>query len=225
MKSIYESPNQQVMALVDLRRKYYVVQLVGKISGQSYRACLLQVLKHSKESSITKIILNTKDLTSNPDLAGIWLASHFIRRFYKIHGNLRLAVVNPKRKISQFTSAWLQVILKPMRLEFPLRFFQSLKESQSWIMAEGTRQVIEEIPGVKNGLKKLGMTEKGEITRFKQFKLNKKHRLNLRVRFSANGDLQPSRLPLELPSVKQIKDKIEQIKLKGGLNKLTRRES
>lgn len=227
MKSIYESSNQQVVALVDLRKKYYVVQLIGRVSGKAYREGLLQVLKHSKESSITKIILNTKELQNNPDLAGTWLASHFIRRFYKIHGDLRLAVVNHRRKIGQFTLAWLQVILKPLRIQFPLRVFENLKEAQGWLLNGDQRQALEEIPGVKNGLKKLGMNKQGEITRFKQFKLNKS-RLKFKVRFSPYGKLEPNASPLELPpvpSVKQIRSKIEQLSLRGGLQKSGRKGS
>jgi hypothetical protein len=130
MKLLYQSAGGSALALANEDDELYVVQLVGKIGRKNYQTALREVAKNASEDAFPALLLNVKDLQSQPDYGGYWFWAHFIPRFYKKVGKCKVAIVRSKQTVWHNQLGNLSQLLKKVEV----RFFESVDTAQDWLI-------------------------------------------------------------------------------------------
>jgi hypothetical protein len=135
MKSIYETTNGSTMGFVNHSEAYYLIQLIGSVSRPHYQAVFNAVLEDSESSGYQRIILNIRDLRTNPDIGRTWLTSQFIPKFYRQNEGLQLAVVNPTNLIERKSIPLFFTLVKALGFDIKIKIFEKLAEARDWLNA------------------------------------------------------------------------------------------
>lgn len=134
MRLLYQSAGGSALLLADDRDEYYVVQLVGKVSKKNYQTALREIIKNLDADAYTCLLLNLKDLQSQPDLAGYWFWAHFIPRFYKKAGKCKVAIVRAKQTTWRNQLSKVSSLFRVGKLQLDVRFFDTLPTAQDWLI-------------------------------------------------------------------------------------------
>lgn len=133
MKSIYETTNGSTMGFVNHSEEYYLIQLIGNVSRSHYQSVFNTILEDSEGTGYQKLILNIRDLRTNPDIGRTWLTSQFIPKFYRQTGGLQLAVVNPSNLIERKSIPLFYGLVKALGFSIKIKFFEKLLEARDWL--------------------------------------------------------------------------------------------
>ncbi|NJL15031.1 MAG: hypothetical protein HC913_19880 [Microscillaceae bacterium] len=194
MEKIYESPDKAVLVLADIDDAYFLVQMVGKIKKSDYRQAFLQVLRRAKQEPRPGILFQIRDMQNNPDPGRQWFTRYFMRRFYKIVGQMQLAVVKPENPIERRSISLLYSLIGALGIAVKVRFFEKVPQAAQW---------LQETEEVRPFISPQKIIPREELV--KELRLGKGSRVKLKIHFSPRGDLDPvSDLPF-LPSVRLIK--------------------
>ncbi|GAB4410435.1 MAG: hypothetical protein OHK0053_37260 [Microscillaceae bacterium] len=194
MEKIYESPDKAVLVLADIDEAYFLVQMVGKIKKSYYRQAFLQVLRSARQAPRPGILFQIRDMQNNPDPGRQWFTRYFMRRFYKIVGQIQLAVVKPENPIERRSISLLYSLIGALGIAVKVRFFEKVPEATEW---------LQDGEAFEPRFSPQKIIPREEV--IKELKLGKRKQLKFKIHFSPKGDLEPaSDLPF-LPSVRLIK--------------------
>ncbi len=150
MKSLYETENATVIALLDERMDFYVVQLVGDVQRNHYKNAWESVLKDAKNNDVCDIIFNFKDMTTQPDAGRVWFSNEFLPRFSKIHPNMRVAVISPAISVLEQTFVPIFYVVRNFFVQFfkkktqiQVRFFKKVVQAHDWFKPKNTSKYEE----------------------------------------------------------------------------------
>jgi hypothetical protein len=204
MKSIYETTNGSTMGFVNHHEEYYLVQLIGTVSRSHYQSVFNTILEDAEQNGYQKLILNIRDLKTNPDLGRTWLTSQFIPKFYKQTGGLQLAVVNPSNFLEKKSIPLFYSVVKALGLAIHIKFFDNLVQARDWICAQENDD-FEDGLAFEDDQKNIQIARKGSKAGLQVGK----GKFKFKVHFDAKGRLD-GRNPLQniLPKIKLSTDTI-----------------
>lgn len=134
MRLIYQSVGGGALVLADDRDEYYVVQFIGEVGKKNYQTALREILKNVEDDGYTALLLNLKDLQSQPDLAGYWFWAHFVPRFYKKAGKCKVAIVRAKKTNWRNQLGKITALLRAGKVQVNVHFFDTLPTAQDWLL-------------------------------------------------------------------------------------------
>ncbi len=184
MKSIYVSPNGTTTGLVDPNGRYYVVQLIGKVSQKFYQKVFQEILLEAKKNPYPALLINIKDLEHNPDPGRQWLNTYFFRRFYKLNQGFKLAIVQPRAKVAQVSVGLFYNLIETLGIKISLKYFDDVPAAQAWLQESETKKSFNPIQMLRG---KGGDHQDQVIERAQELKLSR-NKLRLKVQFSPSGN-------------------------------------
>ncbi len=145
MTSLYETENACVVALLDNRNGFYVMQLVGDVPRKHYRNAWEAILQDARKNSarqnnVSDIIFNFKDMQTQPDPARTWFSNQFLPRFNKIHPNMRVAVISPAISVAEQTFVPIFYAIRNFFGQFfskkttiQVKYFKKVIQAHDWL--------------------------------------------------------------------------------------------
>ncbi len=134
MRLLYQSAGGGALVLADDRDEYYIVQLVGEVGKKNYQTALREVIKQVEDDGYTSLLMNMKDLQSQPDLAGYWFWAHFVPRFHKKAGACKIAILRAKESTWRNQLSKATALLRVGKVKLDVRFFDALPTAQDWLI-------------------------------------------------------------------------------------------
>lgn len=133
IEGIYQSPNESITCLVNQTTETFIIQIIGRIRLKYYKKAFEAILLSQEIHPYTQIVVNFRDVKLSPDNLRFWFVFNFVKKFYKVNKELKLAIVYGQRSWDKrLIGFWLK-----LRAIFGSRvvydFFENIAEAENWM--------------------------------------------------------------------------------------------